>query len=444
MARPSSLGKTRPRVIGVIRRPMAGGDGGAGQTMDSIGERTRAADAARNSFAFKRENECGLAIGAEEAIVAAPMKSTPAGPVVSSRRKFLGQVAAGAATLTFAMPTRAQPAPTKKLGIAIVGLGGYASGLLAPALKITEHVEVRAVVTGSPDKGKKWAQVFGFPEASIYGYDTMHRLADNKDVDIVYVVTPNALHAEEVIIAAKAGKHVISEKPFTTNVADAERAMAACRAAKIKLSIGYRLHFDPYHEELRRLAREKEFGAFTTAVGGYGFRMQQKVWRAEKKWAGGGPIMDLGVYFIQGACMAAGGVAPIAVTAQEGPITRPDIFADVEETMNWTMEFAGGFVATGLTSYSTGLNRIRAEAPRGWIELTNAFAYNGIHGATSTKPLSFEPPVNQQARQMDDFALCVREGRESRVSGEMGLRDMKIIEAIYAAAKTGKRTLVKA
>jgi glucose-fructose oxidoreductase len=371
------------------------------------------------------------------------MNTPPDRPTMPSRRKFLGQVAAGAATLTLASRLRAQAAAPKKLGIAIVGLGGYANGQLAPALKLTEHVEVRAVVTGSPDKGKKWAQVFGFPESSIYHYDTMHRLADNKDVDIVYVVTPNSLHAEEVIIAAKAGKHVISEKPFTTNVADAERAMAACKAAKVKLSIGYRLHFDPYHEELRRLARDQEFGAFTTATGGYGFRMQQKVWRAEKKYAGGGPIMDLGVYFIQGACMAAGGVAPIAVTAKEGPVTRPDIFTDVEETMNWTMEFAGGLVATGLTSYSQGLNTIRAEAPRGWIELNNAFAYGGIRGATSKGPLSFTPPINQQARQMDDFARCVREGRESRVSGEMGLRDMKIIEAIYEAAKTGKRTLVK-
>ena len=362
-----------------------------------------------------------------------------------SRRQFVSQLAAGAATLAVASRARGQrgPAP-KKLGVALVGLGGYATGQLGPALKITENCRLVGVVTGSREKGRRWAQEFGFPGKNIFSYDTLAQIADAPDIDIVYVVTPNALHAQEVIAAAKAGKHVISEKPFTTNVADAEAAIAACRAAKVKLSIGYRLHFDPYHEELRRLAREKDFGAFTKVTGGFSFMMPTKVWRADKKLAGGGPVMDLGIYFIQGACMAAGGVAPIAVTAKTGPVTRPDIFTDVEETMHFTMEFAGGLVAEGATSYEGNLNQIRAEAPKGWIEINPAFNYNGLRGATSRGPLRFEPSVNQQARQLDDFAECVRDGRESRVPGEMGLRDMKIIEAIYAAAKSGQRTTVRA
>ncbi len=372
------------------------------------------------------------------------MKVPPHPPAVS-RRRFVGQLAVGATALAFGSRSFGQAAAApRKLGIAFVGLGGYATGQLAPALQRTRDLELRGVVTGSPEKGRRWAKTFGFPETSIYGYDTMHRLADNKDIDIVYVVTPNALHAEEVIAAAKAGKHVISEKPFTTSVADAEAAIAACKAAKVKLSIGYRLHFDPYHEELRRLAREKDFGDFTKVTGGFSFVMPRKVWRADKKLAGGGPIMDLGIYFIQGACMAAGGAAPIAVTAKEGPITRPDIFTDVEETMNFTLEFASGMVATGVTSYRQSLNQIRAEAPRGFIQLNNAFSYGGLRGETTKGPLRFEPMVSQQALQLDDFARCVREGRESRVAGEMGLRDMKIIAAIYEAAKTGKRALVKA
>src|SRR5262249_26309792 len=163
----------------------------------------------------------------------------------------------------------------------------------------------------------------------------------------VYVVTPNALHADQVVAAAKAGKHVISEKPFTTSIADAERAIAACKAAKVKLSIGYRMHFCPYHNELERLAREGDYGAFERMKGGFGFTMQQKVWRAEKKWAGGGPLMDLGIYFIQSACMASKEAAPVAITAREGEKTRPDIFADVEEAIEWTMEFASGLKAEG-------------------------------------------------------------------------------------------------
>jgi glucose-fructose oxidoreductase len=372
------------------------------------------------------------------------MNTTPRSPGAITRRDFVGQLSLGAAALALAPRSRGEAAPpARKLGVALVGLGSYATGQLGPALKLTEHCRLTGVVTGSRAKGEKWAKDYGFSERNIYDYATMHRLADNPDIDIVYVVTPNSLHAEEVVIAAKAGKHVICEKPFTTNVADAERAIAACKAAKVKLSIGYRLHFDPYHEELRRLAREKDYGAFTKVTGGFSFVMRNKVWRAERKLAGGGPIMDLGVYFIQGACMAANGAAPIAVTAKEGPKTRPDIFTDVEETMNWTMEFADGLIAEGATCYQQSLNQIRAEAPKGYIELRNAFSYNGITGGTTKGELRFVPPVNQQARQMDDFAQCVRDGRESRVSGEMGLRDMKIIAAIYEAARTGKRTLVK-
>jgi glucose-fructose oxidoreductase len=375
------------------------------------------------------------------------MKTSSSSPFTSpSRRQFLGQLALGATALALAPRAWAQVGATpKKLGVALVGLGGYSTGQLGPALRHTEFCRLAGVVTGSPEKGRQWAQDYGFSEKNIYGYDTMDRLADNPEIDIVYVVTPNALHAEHCIAAAKAGKHVISEKPFTTTVAEAEAVLAVFRETQIRHSIGYRLHFDPYHEELRRLAREKPFGEFTKVTGGFSFMMPKKVWRADKKMAGGGPVMDLGIYFIQGACMAANGVAPVAVTAKTGPVTRPDIFTDVEETMTFTLEFANGMVAEGTTSYEGRLGRLRAEAAQGWIDLQNAFAYNGIRGATSAKPLSFVPPVNQQALQMDDFAQCVRQKKPTRVPGEMGLRDMKIIAAIYeSAANGGKRVAVKA
>jgi glucose-fructose oxidoreductase len=361
-----------------------------------------------------------------------------------SRREFIGGLSLGAAGLALASRLRAaDAAPQKKLGIALVGLGGYATGQLAPALKLTEHVELRGVVTGSRDKGKKWAQAFGFPEKNIFSYETMAQLADAKDIDLVYVVTPNALHAEQVIAAAKAGKHVISEKPFTTNVADAERALAACRAAKVKISIGYRLHFDPFHQELKRLAREKDFGVLANMSGANGFFMGRKVWRADYKLSGGGPLMDMGIYCVQAACMAADGATPVAVTAREHPKTRPEIFSDVEEGLDWTMEFANGAKAELMSSYGKNVGQFRAEGPGGWIELNPAFGYRGIKISGSKVPHGLTELVSQQALQLDDFARCVREGRESRVSGEMGLRDMKIIEAIYAAMSTGKRTLVK-
>lgn len=387
-----------------------------------------------------------------------PMKKNLPQTLLSTRRSFVRQVSVGSA-LALTTRVRSQPssaasaAAPRKLGIALVGLGGYATGQLAPALRLTQGVELRGVVTGSLEKGRKWAQDFGFSEKNIYSYDKMSRLADNPDIDLVYVVTPNALHPEHTIAAAWAGKHVISEKPMATSVADCNAMLAACRANKVKLSIGYRLQFEPHFNELKRLAREKDFGPFTKMSGGLSFKMTRPQWRAERKLAGGGPLMDLGIYALQAACMAAdstsaplaGSGAPVAVTARELPKQRPEFFRDVEETIEWTMEFAGGVRGEFSTSYNQGLDLFRAEAEKGWIEFAPAFQYGGLKVATSKGPLALNVPPSQQAGQIDDFARCIREGFESPVSGAMGRRDMIIIEAIYkSAAQGGKRIEINA
>lgn len=361
-----------------------------------------------------------------------------------SRRNFVGQFAVGAAALALAGRSRGQTPPTRKLGLALCGLGNYARGQLGPALKLTEHCQLTGVVTGSREKGLQWAREYGFPEKNIYHYDTMPELADNPDIDIVYVVTPNALHAPNTIAAARAGKHVICEKPMAMNAAECDTMIAACRAANVRLSIGYRLHFEPHTQELKRLAQDRDFGVFMKMSGGNGFRMQRKVWRAEYKLAGGGPLMDMGIYSVQAACMAAGDATCVAVTAKEHPKTRPEIFADVEEGLDYTLEFSSGAKAELVTTYAAGIGKFRAEGEKGWIALEPAHSYRGINAITSRGPLKVREIASQQALQMDDFARCVREKRESIVGGAMGRRDMRIIDAIYDAAKTGRRTLVKA
>ena len=363
----------------------------------------------------------------------------------NSRRKFIGQLSLGAAAIAANPLSLYASSPYgRPLGVALVGLGKYSTGQLGPALRQTALCRLMGVVTGSPEKGAQWAKDYGFPPKNIYSYDTMQQMADNPDIDIVYIVTPNGLHATHAIAAARAGKHVICEKPMARTVAECDSILAACRKAKVQLSVGYRLHFDPYHRELMRLAREKDFGVFTNMTADRGFIMKSKVWRADKQLAGGGPIMDLGIYIIHGACMAANGATPLSVTASEHPKTRPDIFSDVEEGMNWTMEFPGGVVCTAQTSYQHGADRFRAEGDKGWIEFKeHAFTYRGMVVETSRGPLNFTPP-NQQALQMDDFADCILSNRETSVPGELGRRDLAIIEAIYTAAATGRRVQVKA
>jgi glucose-fructose oxidoreductase len=369
------------------------------------------------------------------------MNPDPHSPL--SRRSFVGRFALSAAALALAARSRAQTPPTKKLGLALCGLGQYARGQLGPALKLTEHCRLAGVVTGSREKGQQWAKDHGFPEKNIYHYDTMQQMADNPDIDIVYVVTPNALHAPHTIAAAKAGKHVICEKPMAMNAAECDTMIAACKAANVRLSIGYRLHFEPNTQELKRLAKDKDFGAFMKMSGGNGFRMAQKVWRADYKLSGGGPLMDMGIYSVQAACMAAGDATCVAVTAKEHPKTRPEIFSDVEEGLDYTLEFSNGAKAELVTTYADRIGKFRADGDKGWIALEPAHSYQGIKAVTSKGPLEVRAIPSQQALQIDDFAQCVREKRESIVGGAMGRRDMLIVDAIYEAAKTGKRTRVK-
>jgi glucose-fructose oxidoreductase len=219
--------------------------------------------------------------------------------------------------------------------------------------------------------------------------------------------------------------------------------IAACRDAGVKFSVGYRLHFDPYHREMQRLARTQELGAFMSMAGEHSYRLRSRIWRIEKKLSGGGPLMDMGIYVVQGAIMAQNEIPPIAVTAYEEPKEEPELFNEVEESMRFTLEFPNGAKLDGSTSYDRGQDRFWLRGTKGWMDFpAGAFAYRNIFCGTSAGPLAYNPPVNQQALQMDDFADCVLTGRETPVPGEMGRRDIRILVAIYEAARTGRRVPV--
>lgn len=329
-----------------------------------------------------------------------------------------------------------------KLGIALVGLGNYAGGQLAPALQETEHCYLAGIVTGTPSKIDKWKSKYDIPDKNVYNYETFDLIKDNPDIDIIYVVLPNSMHAEYVVRAAKAGKHVICEKPMAITVEDCDKMIAACKEAGKMLSIGYRLHFEPYNKEMARLGQNKVYGNIKKMIGQFGFEAGDPTqWRLKKTMAGGGPLMDVGIYCVQAFCYTSG-LEPIAVTAKEGPKTDPEKFNEVEESLSWQFEMPGGIIADGQCSYGENMNLLRAEAGKGWFELDPAYNYSGQKGATSDGKLDF-PKVNQQAKQMDDFAMAIKNKRPTPVPGEMGRRDVKYLQAIYEAMRTGQRVEIK-
>ena len=324
----------------------------------------------------------------------------------------------------------------KKLGVALVGLGIYSSEALGPALKETKHCYLAGIVSGSQDKIEKWKTEYSLADKNIYDYNNFDSIKDNEDIDIIYVVLPNSMHAEYVIRAARAGKHVICEKPMAVTVDECDEMIRACIDARVMLSIGYRLHFEPYNIAIAKLAREKKFGQVKKIIAAHGLRSAQG-WRLDKALAGGGPLMDVGIY-----CVNAGryitGMEPLTVKAQQGPKTDREKFKTVEESLTWQMEYADGTIAECACSYSEYQNHLHVDAERGWFKLAPAFSYDGLKGRTSNGRLEL-PQINQQAAQMDDFAQAILDKRPTAVPGEMGRQDVKILQAIYKSMQTGQK-----
>lgn len=326
-----------------------------------------------------------------------------------------------------------------RLGIALVGLGKYSHDQLAPALQQTKHCYLAGIVSGSPEKLDQWKNKYVLSDNACYTYQDFASIKDNPDIDIVYVVLPNAMHAEYVVKAAQAGKHVLCEKPMATTVEECDRMLAACKQAGKMLGIGYRLHFEPHNREAIRAGQEKRFGKISLIEADHGLN-EVEGWRLDKTLAGGGPLMDVGIYCVQ-AVRYVTGMEPIAVTAQEGFKHDHEKFATVEESITWQMELPDGTIAKCTSSYAEKTNRLRVEAEKGWLELSPAYSYAGIKGKTSDGDLQF-PEVNQQALQMDEFALSIKEGRLLPISGEEGRQDVKILQAIYKAMLTGERVVI--
>jgi predicted dehydrogenase len=333
--------------------------------------------------------------------------------------------------------------PNRKLGVALVGLGSLSENQIAPALASkTKRCKLTGLVSGHPDKAKAWAKKYGVPEANIYDYQNFDRIKDNPEIDIVYVVLPNSMHAEYTIRAAKAGKHVLCEKPMAVSVKECDQMIGACKAAGRQLAIAYRLHFEPNNLEMVRLSREKVLGAVKVIEAVAGFRIgDPNQWRLDKKLAGGGSLMDIGIYALQAARYIAG-EEPVSVSAQATTTDPVKFKPGVDETILFTLKFPGGIIANCASSYATGLNRFRAGAERGWFEVQPALNYVGIKGrvadqSNAIKDFDFAP-VDHFAAEMDDFADCILTGKQTRVPGEEGRRDVRIMTAIYQAAATGK------
>lgn len=342
-----------------------------------------------------------------------------------------------------------QESSERKIGYCVIGLGRIAMHFLDGA-RDSAHSKVTALVSGHRDKAERIATQYGIPHENIYTYEEFDRIAANKAIDAVYVALPNSMHAEYTIRAAKAGKHVLCEKPMAVTAADCVKMIDACKSANVKLMIAYRLHFEPTTLKALEIVRSGKIGQLQSMQGANGFNIARGEWRYNKKLAGGGSLFDMGVYCVNAYRMFAA-EEPVGILAEVSTPQKDDErFKDVEENVSWVMRFPSGAIATGASTYGADMpGYYRLNGTRGWLQM-DSYGYSGQHltarysGTEPGTPAITIDETNQEkdpmqfVRQADHFSECILLNRTPQAPGEEGLADMRVIEAIYNSGASQK------
>ena len=335
----------------------------------------------------------------------------------------------------------------RRLGFAFVGIGSLTMRQLLPGVMKCKIAKPVALVSGSPDKAKAEAAKYGIDPKNIYNYENYDTIKNNEQVDVIYIVLPNSMHAEYTIRGAKAGKHILCEKPMANSSEDCRKMIAACREAGKKLQIGYRLRYETHNPKAIELVKSGDFGQIKAISAEAGFNIgDPNQWRLKKELAGGGSMMDIGIYALN-ATRYLSGEEPAEVTAMSYSTANDPRFKEVEETIVWDQKFPSGIIATCVSTYGYGTNRYRVNGLRGFVEAEPFLSYSGLslftsrgRGQREQVPLE---QVDHFAAEMDAMARCVLEDKTPLTPGEEGLKDLLAIEAIYEAARTGRSVKVK-
>ncbi|MCC5938396.1 MAG: Gfo/Idh/MocA family oxidoreductase [Lunatimonas sp.] len=372
---------------------------------------------------------------------------------MKSRRDFLQKLTLSAVSLPFVSSLQAQdfasisttePYQGPVLRVAIMGLGSYGTRV-AEAMKDCKKAKLVGVISGTPSKVTEWQSKYNIPAKNCYNYENFDAIKDNPDIDAVYIITPNSLHKDQTIRVARAGKHVICEKPMGLNAKEGREMVAECKKANVHLLVGYRMRFEGNTLEVIRMRREGELGKIMFFQGLSGFRIGDPTqWRLNKELAGGGAMMDIGIYSVNGARYMVG-EEPIWVTAQETKTDPVKFKPGVDETIQFQFGFPSGAVASCLSTYSmNGLDKFYLNGEKGFAEMQPSTGYGPIKGRTHKGPLD-KPHITHQTVQMDEMSDIILAGKKPvmPVDGEEGLKDLIIIDAIYKAVKTGKKVDIK-
>lgn len=382
-----------------------------------------------------------------------------------SRRQLLNKAGFGLTALSVAgaigtifkpARTAAQPAfapskepslpPQKKLGWAVVGLGDFATNQILPSFADCKKSKLVALVSGEPAKAQQIARQYGVNPKNIYNYQNYDTIRDNPEVDVIYIILPNGMHAEYTIRGAQAGKHILCEKPMANTVEDCQAMIDACKGANRLLMIAYRAQYEPFNLAAIEMTRiKKQLGQLKVIVADHGRNVNPAKpadrWRLNKQLAGGGSLPDIGIYSLNAARYLTG-EEPVEISAMMYSTPGDPRFQEVEENVNFILRFPSGVLANCTSSYGySDVKRFRVLGDKGWLELDPATDYYKHRMRIGQKDKTEEPQIqekNQFALEIDHLSECIMENKPPKTPGEEGLQDVRLIKTIYEAARTGQ------
>ena len=320
---------------------------------------------------------------------------------------------------------------------AVVGLGHIAQKAVLPAFAhARRNSRLAALVSDDPVKLKTLARKYRVN--ATYAYDQYKACLQH--VDAVYIALPNSMHAEYTIQAANAGVHVLCEKPMAVTADECQQMIDACREGNVKLMIAYRLHFETINLQAIELVRRGRIGAPKYFNSSFSLTVRPGDIRTRPE-TGGGTLYDIGVYCINAARYLFR-AEPKAVTAISVNSDSKKL-RDVDESTAAVLRFDGERVAAFVTSFNAAdVASYRVVGTKGQLHVDPAYEYAEglayeltVNGKTTRKRIGRR---DQFAPELLYFSECIQKNRMPEPSGEEGMQDVRIVQALYESAKTGK------
>ena len=334
-------------------------------------------------------------------------------------------------------------ATAKRVGYAVVGLGFIAETSVLPAFRHSNKCKLVAVVSHDQKRAKQLGAKFGVGVKDCYGYENYDECLNHPGVEVVFVASVNGSHAEQTIRAAAAKKHVLCEKPLGITVEECRRMVEACKQNRVYLMTAYRKYFEPGSVALKKLITSGKLGRLRHMFSAYTEVVDpaKVAWQLNRRLAGGGSLMDIGIYCVNTMRWLAGS-NPIEATAQTWT-DDPKRFAEVEDSIAFRLTHPEGLVCQGTSSYSSkAASFVQVHGDKGWAALNPAFAFEEdrrLFGKVQGKWFEQKFKVMDEfVLELDHFADCIRRGHDLKSDGIEGLRDIATIQAIYQSARENR------